>query len=55
MYKVQFKATSPYGSWQTLGTYGSEAQAMSAAIAKKNAGAILVRVTDKKGSIVYTG
>ena len=55
MFKVQFKAKSPYGAWQTMGTYGTESQAMSAAITKKNAGALLVRVTDKKGSIVYTG
>jgi hypothetical protein len=55
MFKVQFKAKSPYGSWQTLGNYGTESQAIAAAIAKKRAGAILVKVTDKKNSIVYTG
>lgn len=55
MYKVQFKAKSPYGSWQTVGNYGTESQAIAAAIAKKRAGAILVRVTDKKNTIVYTG
>jgi hypothetical protein len=55
MYKVQFKATSPYGAWQNLGNYGTEAQAIAAAIAKKRAGAILVRVTDKKKLVIYTG
>ena len=55
MFKVQFKAKSPYGSWQTLGNYGTESQAIAAAIAKKQTGAILVKVTDKKNSIVYTG
>jgi hypothetical protein len=55
MYKAQFKSKSPYESWTTLGSYGSEAQAISAAIAKKNRGALLIRVVDKKGSIVYTG
>lgn len=55
MFKVQFKTKSPYESWTTLGHYGTEAPAISAAIAKKNAGALLVRVTDKKGSVVYSG
>ncbi len=55
MFKVQFKARSPYGAWQTVGTYGTESQAMASAIAKKNSGALLVRVTDKKGSVIYTG
>ncbi len=55
MFKVQYKNKSPYESWTTLGTYGSEAQAISAAIAKKNRGALIIRVVDKKGSVVYTG
>jgi len=55
VYKAQFKAKSPYESWQTLGSYGTEAQAISAALAKKRAGALLIRVTDKKGAVVYTG
>ena len=50
MYKAQFKRHSPYEGWTTYGTYGSEQQAISAALSKKNAGAILVRVIDKKGS-----
>lgn len=55
MYKAQYKKNSPYGAWQTVGSYGTESQAMSAAIQKKTAGAIMVRVTDKKGSVIYTG
>jgi hypothetical protein len=55
MYKAQFKSRSPYESWTTLGQFGTEAAAISAALAKKNSGAILVRVTNKSGSIVYTG
>ena len=55
MYKAQFKKNSPYGAWQTIGSYGTENQAMASAIRKKTAGAIMVRVTDKKGSVVYTG
>jgi hypothetical protein len=55
MYKAQYKKKSPYESWTTLGTYGSEAQAIAAALTKKNQGALLTRVVDKKGSVVYTG
>lgn len=55
MYKVQFKTKSPYESWTTLGTFGTENSAIAAALSKKNKGAILVRVTDKSGGIVYTG
>lgn len=54
MFKVQFKAKSPYGSWQILGSYGTESQAISMALFKKNKGAILVRVLDKKGKVVYS-
>jgi hypothetical protein len=55
MYKAYFKRHSPYESWTTIGHYGTEQQAISAAIQKKNQGAIMVRVTDKKGGVVYTG
>lgn len=55
MYKAQFKSRSPYESWSTVGHYGTEAAAISAAMAKKNAGALLVRVVDSKGSVVYSG
>ncbi len=55
MYKVQYKKTSPYQTWTTAGSYGTESQAISVAISYKNKGMLLVRVTDKKGSVVYTG
>jgi hypothetical protein len=55
MYKAQFKNRSPYESWSTVGSYGTEEAAISAALSKKRSGAILVRVTDKKGSVVYSG
>jgi hypothetical protein len=55
MYKAQFKTKSPYESWTTLGTFGSEAAAISAALQKKNKGALLVRVVDKSNSVVYSG
>lgn len=54
MYKAQYKARSPYESWTTIGSYGSENAAIAAALAKKNSGAVLVRVTDKTGGIVYS-
>jgi len=55
MYKAQFKTKSPYESWTTLGHYGTEAPAIAAALSKKNSGAIMVRVVDKKGGVVYSG
>jgi hypothetical protein len=54
MYKAQFKSKSPYESWTTIGTYGSEAPAISAAMARKKMGAIMVRVLDKKGAVIYS-
>ena len=55
MYKVQFKGKSPTESWSGVGVYGSEAQAISAAMTKKKGGAIMVRVTNKHGGVVYVG
>jgi hypothetical protein len=54
MYKAQYKTHNPFESWSTLGTYSSEQAAISAALTKKNHGAIMVRVTDKSGSVVYS-
>jgi hypothetical protein len=54
MYKAQFKRHNPYESWTTIGTYGSEQAAMSAAMSYKNKGMIVVRVVDKKGSVIYS-
>ncbi len=55
MYKAQFKKNSPFESWTTIGHYGNEQGAIAAALQKKNQGALLVRVTDKNGAVVYTG
>lgn len=55
MFKVQYKKRSPFESWSGQGSYSSENQAISIALNKKNSGAVLVRVIDKKGRIVYTG
>ena len=54
MFKVQFKNKSPFVSWTSLGTYGTESQAISVALSKKLKGAILVRVVDKNGAVVYS-
>jgi Zn-dependent membrane protease YugP len=55
MYKAQFKRNNPYESWTTIGHYGNEAGAISAALMYKNKGMIMVRVTDKNGGVVYSG
>jgi len=54
MYKVQYKRQSPYQSWITAGSYSSEPAAISAALQWKHKGAILVRITDKKGAVIYS-
>lgn len=54
MYKVQFKARNAYESWTTLGTYGSEGNALDVALKKKQSGALLVRVLDKNGNTVFS-
>lgn len=54
MFKVQFKSKSPTEAWHTVGTYGSESLAINSALRKKTSGALMVRVVDKKGKIIYT-
>ena len=55
MYKVFYKNKTPVEKWTSFGSYGQESQAIAAALRKKRAGALMVRVTDKKDSVVYTG
>lgn len=55
MYKAQYKKNSPYETWATIGVYGTESAAMSSAMSFKNKGALVVRVIDKNGSVVYSG
>lgn len=55
MYKVFYKNKTPVEKWTSFGSYGQESQAIAAALRKKRAGALMVRVTDRKGSVVYTG
>ena len=54
MYKAQYKKNSPYEAWTTIGTYGSEASAISSALSYNAKGMLLVRVVDKKGMVVYS-
>jgi hypothetical protein len=53
MYKAQYKSRSPYEPWNVLGTYSNEANAIASAMQRKRRGALIVRVTNKDGSIVY--
>ena len=55
MYKAQYKAKSAYEVWTNIGTYGSESEAINVAMKKKSSGALMVRVIDKNGSVVYSG
>jgi hypothetical protein len=54
MYKAQYKKNSPFNAWLNIGTYGNEATAINAALQKKKSGALLVRVVDKSGQVVYS-
>lgn len=53
MFKAQYKTQSPYEAWNTLGFYNSEANAISSAIYKKKRGALLVRVVNKRGAVLF--
>ncbi len=53
MYKTQYKTRSPYEPWNTLGNFTNETTAIAGAMRKKLGGALVVRVTDKDGAIVY--
>lgn len=54
MYKAQCKAKNAYESWTTIGSYGSESEALNVAVKKKNSGALMVREIDNNGSVVYS-
>jgi Zn-dependent membrane protease YugP len=55
MFKAQFKTRTPFEKWTNIGSYGTESQAISAAMMKKRNGAVMVRVVNKSGAVVYTG
>ena len=54
VYKAQYKSKNSYEIWINLGSYGSEAQAISRATRKKDAGAFMVRVIDRDGAVVFS-
>jgi hypothetical protein len=54
MFKAQYKRNSPYESWIVIGTFSGEQAAISAALQYKRKGMVLVRVTDKKGAVIYS-
>jgi len=53
MFKTQYKTRSPFETWNTLGIYNSESNAISTALLKKKRGALIVRVVDKLGAVMY--
>ena len=54
MFKAQFKSRSPFEVWNAIGTYNDEMNAISSAMYKKRRGALMVRVIDRKGAVVFT-
>lgn len=54
MYKAQYKSKNAYESWSTIGSYGSESEAVSNAQRKRNAGALMVRVVTRAGAVVFS-
>lgn len=54
MYKAQFKSSNVHQAWSGIGTYGTESQAISAAMRKLGAGAFMVRVIDGNGSVIFS-
>jgi len=55
MYTAQYKMNNSYAAWTTIGSYGSEAEAINSAQRRKAAGAVMVRVVDRAGAVVYSG
>lgn len=55
MYKAQYKKNSPFETWITIGTYGTENQAIAAAASKKKQKVLMIRVIDKNNSVVFSG
>ncbi len=53
-YKVQYKMNNAYSSWMTAGIYGNFNDALAAAIRKKKAGAIVVRVEDGNKAVLFS-
>ena len=54
MYKAQYKSKNAYESWSTVGSYGREVEAISSALHKKLSGAVMVRVVNSRGAVIYS-
>jgi hypothetical protein len=53
MFKVHYKIRSPYETWNLLGVYNTEGNAISSALIKKKRGALMVRVVDRLGAVLF--
>ena len=53
-FKAQYKMNNPYSSWMTAGTYRNFNDALAAALRKKKAGAIVVRIEDGAKMVIYS-
>jgi hypothetical protein len=54
MYQVQYKENNVLETWTTMGTYGTEQQAIANAVKKRLSGAIITRVIDRNRSVIFT-
>jgi hypothetical protein len=54
MYKAQYKSRNAYEAWSTVGSYGREVEAISNALHKKLRGAVMVRVVNSRGAVIYS-
>ena len=53
-YKTIYKMNNAFSSWMTAGTYGNFNDALAAALRKKKAGAIVVRIEDGAKMVIYS-
>jgi hypothetical protein len=53
-YKAQYKMNNAYTAWMTAGSYGNFNDTLAAALRKKKAGAIAVRVENGNKAIVHS-
>lgn len=53
-YRTIYKMSNPYTAWISAGTYSELNNALSMALRKKRMGAVVVRIEDGNGMIVYS-
>lgn len=53
-YKAQYKMSGPFDSWKNASSYSNESAAIAEALRKKRKGAVMVRVVDSKGKVIYS-